>query len=137
MSFDEMLDSYKNYEDLFVFAKAQNRTISDLTRQLSDSKDKVKHLESLLPNSSVTIEPSIIITGNSTDEEIICRAQLSKLKIISSERELTLEETKRTEIFSKILQNLNSKKKPEDKDNIKEVSNADLIKQLDELNVSS
>ena len=46
-----------------------------------------------------------------TDEEVICRTQLNLLKQMSLERQLTLEESRKVDIFSKILIALNEKPK--------------------------
>ena len=107
MSLEKMLEEFKSVAELQTFAEAQYKTIQDLTKKNKDLKDEIKNLKKQLENGvgvPVTNESSsITVLSTGTDEEIIAKVQLAKLKEISYERELTLEETKRTEIFSKIL----------------------------------
>ena len=69
-------------------------------------------------------------------EEMIAHEQLERLKFTSESRELTLEETKKVEIFFKVLSAIRSKVKPKE-ENLSEVPDAELLKLADHFKLSS
>ena len=111
-SFDLMLGEFKEVAELKVFAESQFKTITELNRKLKALEEEKEHLKKLLEQSTpLLIEDKKNFLGFDLDisnEEIICLRQLAMLKEISMERQLTLEETRQCEIFSKILLNLKS-----------------------------
>jgi len=103
-----MLDEAKDFAELRVFSEAQQKTIIKLTKKNKELEDEVTHLKKLLESTAPVIATNntpVIDTEKflSSDQEAICRMQLNRLKEVSFERELTLEEAKRVEIFSKII----------------------------------
>lgn len=108
---DKMIAQFKTLEELQAFAKAQQKTLIDQQKKLREAQDKVKHLEKLLEGAVPVINAPAKIDPNSQDEEQIARQQLFLLKAKSNDGELSLEETKRVEIYSKILMNLKQKEK--------------------------
>lgn len=108
MSLEKMLDEAKDFAELRVFSEAQQKTILKLTKKNKELEEEVVHLKKLLettapviaPDNAPAIQADKFLT---TDQEAICRMQLNRLKEVSYERELTLEEAKRVEIFSKII----------------------------------
>lgn len=109
---NKMIEQFTTLPDLQAFAIAQQKTLMEITKEKSVLQEKVKHLEKLISSAVPVIgggnKP---IDFSSNDEEAIAREQLYILKQMSSERELTLEETKRVEIYSKILIALKDKPK--------------------------
>ena len=107
MSLEKMLEETKDLAELKAFSNAQQKTILKLTKENKQLKEEVTHLKKLLESTAPLVKtPEHNSIGEkflSTDQEAICRMQLNKLKDVSIERELTLEEAKRVEIFSKIL----------------------------------
>jgi len=104
--------------------EVQHRTISNLKVELDRLKEEKQHIEKLLVNQNpeLSLGPSL----ETDDEESICRMQLRLLKNVSMSRELTLEEAKRVEIYTKILNNkLNQPKTVVVK--TKSISNEDLL----------
>jgi hypothetical protein len=102
------LDS-KEYKKLETFSTAQSNTIVELSRKLKVAQDEIVHLKKLLQGSVPLIAPTASNTGiisNVGDQEYICRTEINKLRDISKDRELTLEEVKKLDIFSKILKDL-------------------------------
>jgi hypothetical protein len=93
---------------LEAYSKAQTNTIIELSRKLKESQDKVSHLEKLLEGSVPLIKTESTVIDKANDQEYICRTEIHKLKKISEDRELTLEECKRLDIYSKILKDLGS-----------------------------
>lgn len=97
----------KEYKKLETFSNAQTNTIIELSRKLKTAQDEITHLKKLLEGSVPLIQSqSDKIVSNAGDQEYICRTEINKLRGISNERELTLEETKKLDIFSKILKDL-------------------------------
>lgn len=108
MSLEKMLDEAKDFAELRVFSEAQQKTIIKLTKKNKELEEEVTHLKKLLESTTPVIATNdvpVISTDKflTTDQEAICRMQLNRLKEVSYERELTLEEAKRVEIFSKII----------------------------------
>lgn len=103
---DKTILQYQDFNQLQEFAQAQQKTIVQLSKKIQKLEDERDHLKQLLESSVPIIKtegsPSVekFLTSS---EEAICTMQLEKLRDISMERELTLEETRRVEIFSKIL----------------------------------
>jgi len=99
-----MLKSFNNIDELTIYAEAQYNTIVKLTETNNQLKEEVKHLKTLLENTT-----PLMIQDNSfdrlivSDEEAIAKIQLEKLRDLALGRELTLEEAKRFEIFYKVL----------------------------------
>lgn len=98
---------YKEMSQLQQFAEAQSSTIIQLSKKLKKLEEERDHLKQLL-ESSVPIlkddsKPELGQKFLTSSEESICVMQLEKLRDISIGRELTLEEARRVEIFSKVL----------------------------------
>lgn len=111
MNIDSLISQFKNEEELKVFCSSQFKQIMQLTKQikdledkLSESKEKVKQNNNLavINQSSVpSIQADLLVP--SEDSKVISQVQLKMLKELSFERELTLEETKKVQIFNEIL----------------------------------
>jgi len=98
---------FKEFGQLQEYANAQQITLTQLSKKLQKLEEERDHLKQLL-ESSVPIlrEEGKTLSGEkflTSSEEAICVMQLEKLRDISSGRELTLEEARRVEIFSKVL----------------------------------
>lgn len=116
MSLSSMFQETKELSDLQAFCEAQQKTILNLSKKIKSLEEERDHLKKLLDSTT----PSLPIEQNkdliqinppsdkflTSDQEAICRVQLNKLREIALDRELTLEETKKVEIFSKIITNI-------------------------------
>jgi len=101
------VEKVKEYAELDAYSKAQTKTIIDLSKKLNEKDKEIQHLKKLLEGSVPLIkEPKDLINFEANDQEYICRTEILKLKEISRERELTLEETKKLDIFCKILKDI-------------------------------
>lgn len=100
------------FQDLKKFAEAQYILITDLTKENTTLKAKIENLERLLSQSTPLINGPEDKEELGGEEAIICRDQLIFLNMTSKSRELTLEETRKVDIYSKILASfrLNPKK---------------------------
>lgn len=103
-----MLEEVKDMAELRVFSEAQQKTILKLSKKNKELEEEVSHLKKLLESQTplVQTDASVGLPAEkflTSDQEAICRMELNKLKQSSFERELTLEEAKRVDIYSKIL----------------------------------
>lgn len=76
----------------------QELNIQKLFNEIEKRNEEIQHLKNML-------QKSVPIIGNNIqkiDEETIASMQLDKLKSIAEKRELTLEEARKYEIFSKV-----------------------------------
>lgn len=103
---DKMLESIKDFAELQAFSNAQNKTIIELNKRLREREEETKHLKKLLEGSVPLIKEKKEGQFESNDQEYICRTEINKLRDISGDRELTLEEAKRFDIYCKILKDL-------------------------------
>lgn len=120
---DKMLSDLKDIAELKKFAEAQNKTILNLSKELKESKEKLKHLEKLLESTTEIIPSS---SEYSKEDEAICIRQLQMLRDLSNDRELTYEEAKKVDTYSKILQNVRGQKLPIE-DKTKQLDTAELL----------
>lgn len=133
MSVDKMLEQFKDFAELQVYAQSQYKTIIASSQKIKKLEDEIVHLKKLIESGNIqVIEPekkySALLT--SSDEETISKIELNKLKQVSFERELTLEETKKVEIYSKILTNIRGQQKTFDATS-KKMDEAELLKLVD------
>jgi hypothetical protein len=112
-SMDKMLEQFKDMSSLQKYAEAQYKTILSLSRKVKVLEEENVELKDLLEKSTPLLneEKKNFVAYQveaSSDEEMIAKVQLARMKEISMGRELTLEEAKRVEIFTKILVNKGS-----------------------------
>lgn len=104
------ISQYKEWQQLAEFAEAQNTTILQISKKLQKYEDQIKHLETLLKTTVPAISSSPGINKIADDDsEYICIVEIAKLKQITNERELTLEENRKFDTYYKILNNIKSK----------------------------
>jgi hypothetical protein len=87
-------------KDVKLFAEKQQEVIEKLLVENTNLKEKLNHLETIVKNLPVQ---SPVIKVPMTIEELICLEQIDLLKMKSKDRELSLDETKRLDIFIKNL----------------------------------
>lgn len=118
----------KDHAKLQAYSNAQTNTIIELSRKLKGAQDEVTHLKKLLEGSVPLVKAEgSSIADKADDQEYICRTEISKLRDISRDRELNMEEARRFDIYCKILKELipNGLKKSESE--AKKTSTADLL----------
>jgi hypothetical protein len=100
----DIFGQFQSDEDREAFMSAQFSAITNLTKQLEEAKAKIRHLEELIKKSPLpTAQSDSVASDKDSDELLICKEQLSRLNDVSKDRELTLEETRKVEIYSKIV----------------------------------
>lgn len=133
-SLDKMLDQFKDFSSLQKYAEAQYKTILSLSRKVKVLEEENIELKDLLEKSTPLVQEdkknlTIYQIEASSDEEMIAKVQLARMKEISMDRELTLEEAKRVEIFTKILTSKGSNTSISVQ--TQKMDNDDLLKMLD------
>lgn len=116
MSLDSMFEQFKEFGELKEFAESQHATIVQLSKKNTKLEEEVAHLKSLLGSTVPIIgktEATLSQFGDTKDDKIIAEVQLARLKAVSFDRELTLEETKKVSEFSKIINNVKPKETKE------------------------
>lgn len=116
---NKILDSFSNTEDLKEYASSQYKTIITQSRKINDLEKKVESLEHKLAEAekkaAVSSALSIQQDEGSSDTETICVIQVAMLKGLAMNRELTLEECKKLEAYTKVMLSLKGKSTIEDK----------------------
>lgn len=138
-SIDKMAEVYaSDEEDAKAYQKAQASVVVNLTRQNNELRKKIEEMSGQL--EQLTIENTKLkALGNGTeiekgnDAETICLVQLALLNNYSMQRELTLEETKKAEIFTKTLILLRGKQEKQEVNTIGALSNEELLEAMKSL----
>jgi cell shape-determining protein MreC len=96
-------EEFKSLVELKSFSEAQTKTLIELQNKFELAKKENAHLKELLKSTAPLLPKSahIIVVE---DEETIAKMEISKLRDVSIERALTYEETKKLEVYFKILQ---------------------------------
>ena len=104
----------KDTKDIQAYSDAQTKVITAQSKKISELENKLVLAESKL----VQLEKSSIVSsslnkdqsqGSNSDGETICLIQLALLRSTAMNGELTLEETKKVEIYVKTLQIIRGK----------------------------
>ena len=142
-SVDKLADEYsKTEDDKAAYIKAQTSTIISQTKEINHLKrelEKVAAENEKLSMELVQLKAVGAVSGagsegqfDTSSEETICVVQLEILKNMAMTRELTLEETKKAEIFTKTLLMVRGKKPIEkEEDKVEKLSNEDLLKMME------
>lgn len=135
-SIDKLAEQYASDDsDAKVFQKAQQSTIISQTKQINESRRKIEELSKEL--EQLTIENTRLRAMNPSeqleteDAETIALVQLALLRNYAMQRELTLEECKKSEIYVKILKEVRNKSE-ESKDSVSSMSTEQLLAALKE-----
>ncbi len=110
----ELFGKMDTDQEKIDFMTAQFEVITSLNKQVDQLKIEKRHLEHLLKDAVPVI--AVLPTKEESElseEQRICKEQLTLLKSFSQGRELTMEECRKVEIYSKILfQSKDLSKKP-------------------------
>lgn len=131
---DKMLEQFKDMASLQKYADAQYKTILSLTKKVKLLEQENMNLKDILEKSTPLLDEekktfNLPEVEASSDEEMIAKVQLARLNEISLDRELTLEEAKRVEIFTKILTTKGANKSITVQ--MQKMNNDDLLKMLE------
>lgn len=107
----QMAKSFKDMTELQAYCDSQYKTIIELSKKINKLEQQNKDLEKLVESKGLISEVSSTLSVDASDEEVICTAQLKLLRDISNKGAFTLEESRKFEIFTKILQTIQANKK--------------------------
>jgi hypothetical protein len=135
-SIDKLAEQYSSdEEDAKAYQKAQGATIVTQTRHINELRKKLEEMSGQL--EKLTIENTKLkALGNGTevekgnDAETICMVQLALLNNYSMQRELTLEECKKAEIYTKTLVLIRGKQDKQEVNTIGTLSNEELLEAM-------
>lgn len=91
----------KEYLELKEYSEKQFVALQEANKQIDKSKKEIEHLKKLLSDVIPSIEGTEKL--KKSDEELICEMEIAKLYDQSTNRALTLEETKRLDLLVKNL----------------------------------
>lgn len=104
---DRMAEQFSTVAEMKKYSNAQYMTIVSLSKKINELQDENQDLKKQLLNSTpkeITEENQIIESLKmGADYEVIAKIQLNRYKEVAMERELSLEETKKVEILTKVL----------------------------------
>lgn len=130
---DKMFEQFKSFAELQEYTVAQYNTIIQQSKKITQLESEISHLKKLVTQTTPLIEgrsdssPHLI----TSDEEAIARLELRKLRDSSMGRELTMEEARKVEVYSKLLHQLSNKPKTIVVDT-KKISSDQLLNSLNE-----
>lgn len=129
--FEKMAKEVKELAELQAYADAQFKTITGQNKTINSLKEQIVALEKLLSHKdlSVPAQANVIQFPNYaiSNEEQICIEQIASLRMASGNRELTMEECRKLEVYAKILLSLRNKEKDIDTTS-KKMSTDELLK---------
>jgi hypothetical protein len=121
---DDLLEKFTEITELKAYANAQYNTIVTLQEKLTEANSELSHLRELLDASMPNLPRSAILRGS--DQEETCKREIHKLSVRSLENVLSLEETKKLEIFTKLLLSIEGKEKTSD-ESLKNLTDEELM----------
>lgn len=124
----QIFQQFKTERELKQFCEAQYKTILELSEKLRLSEEKNKSLQDVVLHTVPVTGASDPYKGLS-NEEIVCLTQIKLLKHASEGRELTLEEAKKLDIYTKVLFNAKSNKSADDS-LLQTIDEAELLRTL-------
>lgn len=139
-SIDHLAETYTQTDsDAKAYQKAQSATIVSQTKEINSLRKFKEQLEKEVEKLTIenvqmkALNPSATSQFEVSDEETICIVQIAILKNLAMQRELTLEECKKTEIYCKVLKEIRSKKSEKEEPGASALSNEDLMKAMNEM----
>lgn len=110
---NKILANFESVEDIKEYASSQYKTIIAQSKKITELERKTEVLEVKLAEAekkiAVSSSLSIEQPEGQSDTETVCVVQIAMLKGLAMNKELTLEETKKLEVFAKTLQMIRGK----------------------------
>lgn len=129
MSIQLLIDQCKSEADLRVFAESQTKTLMSVMKKCKQLEDENAELKKLVVNGALPIvrSPSEILEIGTPEQEVAKR-EIYKLHQKSlDENQLTLEECKKLEVYTKILSSKYDEKKKNNEREVKELDSDSLL----------
>lgn len=123
----------ESFSDLQSYSDAQFKTIVELNKQITQLKSENQNLRLMLDQNIPNIGMQITDIGlGITNEQLICETQILLLKNDAMLRPLTMEETRKLEIFSNVLDKVKKGSKDPVEIEVNKLSNNDLLQIVNE-----
>lgn len=124
---EEIFGKFESDDDRESFFQAQMKLINDLTKERDDLSRQVKHLQEAVKKA--TAQPKVAQPENEKSyQEQICIEQLKLLNSKSQDNELTAEEARKVDIYTKLLIQIQGGTANKPKSAIEKMSTEDLLK---------
>lgn len=133
-SIDELAKNFKSLKELRQYCNSQYNVIISLNKKIVTLEEENKHLKELLAKSTPLLNEAngtLEVYKDVSDELATCLMQIKILKERSAQTELTFEEAKKLDIYTKLLIQLRTGKKS-DESLTKTLSDEELLKLLNE-----
>lgn len=129
----DIKDLNNSFNDLQSYSDAQFKTIVELNKQIAQLKAENESLKLMLEQSipDLSLQTSDIGLGIS-NEQLICETQILLLKNDAMLRPLTMEETRKLEIFSNVLDKVKRGSKDPVEIEVNKLTNNDLLQIINE-----
>lgn len=135
-SIDQLANQFKTLAELRQYCNSQFQIINKLNTKIVQQDEEIKHLKELLTKSTAIVDDSngpLEVYKNMSDELATCLMQIRLLKDKSVGGELTFEDAKKLDIYTKLLLQIkNGGKEEKPKENTEKLSDEELLKLLNE-----
>lgn len=109
---NDLIEQYRTIDELKEFAEAQYQTIIDLSKKIRVLEEKNKSLEQTLIQTGQNLpdlgKSNLVVES---DEEAICKVQISRLRDRMLGQDLTYEEAKKLQIYTELLLKIQNRPK--------------------------
>ena len=125
----------ESFNDLQTYSDAQFKTIVELNKQIAQLKSENESLKLMLEQNLPNVALQVTDLGiGVTNEQLICETQILLLKNDAMLRPLTMEEARKLEIFSNVLDKVKKGSKDPVEIEVNKLSNTDLLQIINESN---
>lgn len=125
----KILETFKTNAELEAYLQAQQESLISVSKKINELQHENENLRKQAQNLNTekNSERTLYLKDQEyTDTEIICINQLERLRVLAEERAFTLEEAKRVEILTKVLDQVRKTDKKEE--NTKDVPTEELLR---------
>lgn len=115
MNIDELSKQFKTMKELRQYCDSQYMVINQLNKKIIEQDQEIAHLKEVLSNSAPIISDAsgdLEVYKDISDELLVCIQQIKILRNKSEREELTFEEAKKLDIYTKLLVSLRTGKEP-------------------------
>jgi hypothetical protein len=115
---DQLAENFKTVKELRQYCSSQYRVIISLNKKIVQLEEETKHLKELIAKSTPILDATggtLEVYKNVTDELAVCLIQIKLLRDrCANGTELSYEEAKKLDIYTKLLIQLKTGEKPEE-----------------------
>lgn len=129
MDTKNITDLEEGFNDLQQYSDAQFKTIVELQKKIAELESQNNSLKSMLASNLPSLElPTTDLSLGISNEQLICETQMLMLKEAAVMRPLSMEETKKFQIFSEVLEKVKERAPEEAQARIAKVADVELLK---------